>query len=111
MTTAPIAMIEFNKKGFLADFDDWNEDLAAALAAEVGLTLTDCHWKVFKFMREYYVAHQIPPSPRVVVRSIGEELSNHVPCTRRHFDALFPNGGCKQACRIAGLPDYYLCGC
>ena len=111
MTTTQHAAIELNKKGFLAHFDDWNQDLAVALAAEMGLTLTDCHWKVINFMRDYYVTHQIPPSSRVVIKSIGEELSAHVHCTRRHFDALFPSGGCKQACRIAGLPDYYLCGC
>jgi tRNA 2-thiouridine synthesizing protein E len=109
--TTTLVTIELNQKGFLAHFDDWNADLATALAAEAGLTLTDCHWNVIQFMRDYYVAHQIPPSPRVVVKSIGEEISEHVPCTRRHFDALFPNGGCRLACRIAGLPDYYLCGC
>jgi dissimilatory sulfite reductase related protein len=66
---------------------------------------------VIQFMRDYYVTHQIPPSPWVVVTSIVDALSAHAPCIHRHFEALFPNGGGKLACRIAGLPDYSLCGC
>lgn len=100
-----------NKKGYLARFEVWDRDLALAFAAEEGVTLTECHWRVIEFLRDYYAAHQMPASPRVVIKSIGTEISEHVPCTRRHLDALFPNGGCRQACRIAGLPDYYCHGC
>lgn len=103
--------LSLNKKGHLARFDDWDRDVALSLAREDGLTLTACHWKVIEFLRDYYATHEIPPSPRVVVKSIGHELSEHVPCTRKHFEGMFPNGGCKQACRIAGLPDYYCHGC
>jgi len=103
--------LEMNRKGHLTRFEDWDRDLALALAEQEGLTLTECHWKVLTFLRQYYATHEIPPSPRVVVKTIGHELSVHVPCTRKHFDALFPDGGCQQACRIAGLPDYYCHGC
>ncbi len=111
MLNMQVAGREMNKKGYLARFDDWDRDLAQTLAGEEGLTLTDCHWKVIGFLRDYYTTHEIPPSPRVVVKSMGSEISEHVPCTRRHLEDLFPNGGCKQACRIAGLPDYYCHGC
>jgi tRNA 2-thiouridine synthesizing protein E len=102
--------LELNRKGHLARFDDWDRDIAQALAEEEGLALTDCHWSVINFLRDYYGTHEIPPSPRVVIKSIGSEISAHVPCTRKHLESLFPGGGCKQACRIAGLPDYY-CHC
>ena len=102
--------LELNKRGYLARFKDWDREAALALAAEEGLSLSACHWKVIEFLREYYDTHEIPPSPRVVVKTIGHEISAHVPCTRKHFDALFPKG-CEQACRIAGLPDYYCHGC
>jgi dissimilatory sulfite reductase related protein len=103
--------LETNRKGFLAHFDDWDPELAQSLAEQEGLILTECHWKVLKFLRNYYAIHEIPPSPRVIVKHMGHEISVHVPCTRRHFDALFPDGGCHQACRLAGLPDYYCHGC
>ncbi|MGB5736497.1 MAG: TusE/DsrC/DsvC family sulfur relay protein, partial [Thiohalocapsa sp.] len=34
--------VQFNKKGNLASFTDWDNDLAKALAAEEGVTLTEC---------------------------------------------------------------------
>ncbi len=103
--------LEFNGQGYLARFEDWDPSLAEALAEEEGLTLSECHWKVIEFLRDFYHTHELPPSPRVVIRSIGRELSEHVPCTRKHLDALFPDGGCKQACRVAGLPSYYCHSC
>ena len=112
MTAMQIAgrELELNRKGHLARFDDWDRDIAEALAEEEGLSLTACHWDVIQFLRDYYAMHEIPPSPRVVIKGIGQAISAHVPCTRKHLESLFPRGGCKQACRIAGLPDYY-CHC
>ncbi|NKN31765.1 TusE/DsrC/DsvC family sulfur relay protein [Marichromatium bheemlicum] len=113
MTATQIAgrALEFDKKGHLVHFEDWDRELAEALAEEEGLTLGECHWKVIEFLRAYYAMHEIPPSPKVVIRTIGSEVSAHVPCTRKHLEALFPGGGCKQACRIAGLPRYYCHSC
>lgn len=103
--------LEVNAKGHLTHFDDWGRDVAEAMAKDEGLDLGECHWRVIEFLREYYATHEIPPSPRVVVKTIGQEISAHVPCTRKHLESLFPNGGCKQACRIAGLPTYYCHSC
>jgi TusE/DsrC/DsvC family sulfur relay protein len=103
--------VQFNKKGHVASFLDWDNELAKALAAEDGLTLTDCHWTVIEFLREYYAFHEMPPSPKVIIREIGHQVSQHTPCTRKSLEGLFPSGGCKQACRIAGLPDYYCHSC
>ena len=113
MSTAQITgrQLEFNKQGHLVAFDAWDHEVAEALAEEEGLTLTDCHWKVIHFLRDYYATHEMPPSPRVVIKSIGHEVSEHVPCTRKHLESLFPNGGCKQACRVAGLPRSYCHSC
>jgi dissimilatory sulfite reductase related protein len=111
MTTMQVAGSDLNRKGFLAHFDDWDGDRALTFAAAEGLTLTAHHWSVIRFLRDYYTTHEMPPSPRVVAKAIGMEISPHVPFTRRHLEALFPNGGCEQACRIAGLPDYFCHGC
>ena len=63
------------------------------------------------FLRDYYRKYETSPSPRVVVGGIGHKLTLNAPCTRKTLEALFPQGGCKQACRIAGLPDYYCHAC
>ncbi|TVQ87853.1 MAG: TusE/DsrC/DsvC family sulfur relay protein [Chromatiaceae bacterium] len=103
--------VHFNKHGLLASFNDWDNDVAEALAAEQGLALNDCHWAVIHFLREYYAFHEIPPSPKVIIRAIGHQVSPHLPCTRKNLQSLFPMGGCKQACRLAGLPEFYCHSC
>lgn len=101
-----------NKRGFLAKYTDWSKELALGIAQEDGLELTDCHWLVINFMREFFEHHEIPPSPRVVIKAIGDRLvAGGIACTRKNLEGLFPQGGCRQACRIAGLPDFYCHSC
>lgn len=101
-----------NKRGFLAKYTDWSKELALGIAHEDGLELTECHWKVITFMRDFFEYHEIPPSPRVIIKAIGDNLmSGGSPCTRKSLEGLFPQGGCRQACRIAGLPDFYCHSC
>ncbi|MEA3273975.1 MAG: TusE/DsrC/DsvC family sulfur relay protein [Pseudomonadota bacterium] len=113
MTAMQIAgrALEFNPKGYLVNFDDWNREVGEALAQEEGLQLSDCHWRVIGFLRDYYGEYEHPPSPRLIIKGIGEKLTMNAPCTRKTLEALFPVGGCKQACRIAGLPDFYCHSC
>jgi TusE/DsrC/DsvC family sulfur relay protein len=103
--------LEVNHKGYLVDFGAWDKEVAEAIASEEGMTLTDCHWAVINFLRDYYSEFEHPPSPRLVIKGIGEKLTMNAPCTRKTLEALFPEGGCKQACRIAGLPDFYCHAC
>ena len=113
MSTMQIAVrdLAFNKQRLLANFDDWSMSVAEALAEDEDLVLSEYHWKIIYFLRKYYGTHTMPPSPRVIIKAIGTELSAHAPCTRKYLEGLFPNGGCKQACRISGLPRYYCHSC
>ena len=101
----------FNSKGFLNDFSSWSRDLAIAYAESENLELTECHWSVIEFLRDYYVAYEVNPSARIIKKNLSEKLNAAAPCTRHKLGTLFPNGGCKQACRIAGLPDYICQSC
>lgn len=103
--------LPLNRKGFLVSFDDWDQEVANAMAAEQGLVLTRRHWIVIGFLREYYHEFGHPPSPKNVIQAVGNEISPHVPCTRKTLEGLFPVGGCKQACHIAGLPEYFCHSC
>jgi len=102
--------VPLGAKGFLADPQMWDESVAEAMAAEDGLTLGECHWKAIHFIRNYYESYEIPPTPRVMIKAVGDQLHEYH-CTYGTLKELFPDGGCKQACRLAGLPDYYCVGC
>ena len=98
--------IALGPKGFMLNFDAWDEDVARALAAEDGLELQECHWKAIHFVRRYFQQHEMPPTPKVLIRDVGGQLHAYR-CGYKTLKQLFPQGGCKQVCRLAGLPDYY----
>lgn len=103
--------VELNTKGMLQNFDDWNEDVAKAIASEDGLELQACHWTAIKYLRDYYLEYEVPPSPRTLIKEIGAKLTSSGQCNGKTLRELFPLGGCKHACRIAGLPREYCNAC
>jgi len=92
-------MTTFDEEGYLVDPADWNESLAEALARKEGIALTDAHWAVIRFMREYYEQHHIAPDARHVLRFLAETRA----ADRNELFRLFPYGYVKQACKIAGM--------
>jgi tRNA 2-thiouridine synthesizing protein E len=88
--------VHIDDEGFLTQYDEWDEDLAKSLAAQIGIELTDDHWKVIRFLRADYKAHGETPTTRRV------QMVGGVP-VKQQF-ALFPKKPAKKAAYIAGLP-------
>jgi len=95
--------IEHDEEGFIEDISQWTLGLANFLAAEEKVEMTDEHWEVVNFLRDYYNEYQIAPAIRVLVKQMkkafGPEKGNN-----KYLYQLFPYGPAKQACKIAGLP-------
>ena len=49
--------IHVNDEGFMTDPDEWTEELAKSLAAQIGIELTDEHWKAIRFLRDDFAEH------------------------------------------------------
>jgi tRNA 2-thiouridine synthesizing protein E len=64
--------IETDEEGYLVNLAEWNEDCASVLAEQDELTLTESHWEVINFLREYYDEYQIAPAVRVLTKAIGK---------------------------------------
>ncbi len=94
---------ETDEEGYLTDRTDWNEDLAKAMAKADNCDLTDNHWEVINFLREYYEEYQIAPAVRVLTKAIGKKLGPDKGNSKYLYE-LFPYGPAKQACKYAGLP-------
>lgn len=90
-------------EGYLVDPDDWDEEVARALAAEEDITLTDEHWRVVRFMREYYADRRLPPDVRHVVEHLAAVHGYDKKAAKDLIFRLFPHGYVKQACKIAGM--------
>ena len=60
-------MPEFDDKGYLLDFDAWTPELAAQVAAEDEIeNLTEDHWRIIGFLREFQSKHGAAPRVRVL---------------------------------------------
>ncbi len=94
---------ETDEEGYLANLSDWSSELAEAMAQQDGCDLTENHWEVVNFLREYYDEYQIAPAVRVLTKAIGKRLGKDKGNSRYLYE-LFPYGPAKQACKYAGLP-------
>ena len=94
---------ETDEEGYLVDLNEWNEDVAKILAEQENVNMTDQHWEVVNFLREYYNEFQIAPAVRVLTKAIGKKLGAEKGNSKYLYE-LFPYGPAKQACKIAGLP-------
>ncbi len=89
--------IKLDDDGFLMDFDSWDEEVAKFLAEKEGIKeLTEDHWKVINYLRDYYKRFQICPPIRQLVKETGFDL--------KYIYKLFPSGPAKGACKVAGAP-------
>jgi len=94
---------EIDEEGYLLNLDDWNENLATFMAQKEKMELTEQHWEVIHFLREYYDEYQIAPMIRVLTKAIGKKLGEEKG-NNKYLYELFPEGPAKQACKYAGLP-------
>lgn len=89
--------IEVDEDGFIQEPEKWNKEIAEDLAKiENAYPMTEEHWKVVNYLREYYLKYEIAPPIRMLCKQTGFDL--------KKIYELFPSGPAKGACKIAGLP-------
>jgi tRNA 2-thiouridine synthesizing protein E len=98
MSTEPDPRLDAD--GYVVEPDTWDEALAEQLARAQGITLTDDHWFVIRFMRDYHQEHQVAADARHAMRHLEQR---HPGQGRKRMFELFPYGYVAQACRIAGM--------
>ena len=86
-----------DEDGFLEQPELWNQDVAKDFAESEAITqLTEEHWKVINYIRNYYTQFGIAPMIRKLCKETGFKLAD--------IYKLFPSGPAKGACKLAGLP-------
>jgi len=89
--------------GHLQCLNDWNIDVARALAATDKLSLKDAHFEIIDLLRNYYQTYNISPIYKLIKKDIAEKLGPEK-STDDYLISLFPYGLCSQGIRIAGIP-------
>jgi tRNA 2-thiouridine synthesizing protein E len=89
--------IEVDEHGFMAQPESWNDDVARALATTEGVSeMTEEHWKIVRYLRDYWLQFGIAPMVRKLCKETGFQL--------KQVYELFPSGPANGACKVAGLP-------
>jgi len=88
---------EVDEDGFLQELDKRTEDVAKGMAEMEGINeLTETHWKVMNYLRDYFKQNGIAPMVRKLTKETGVNL--------KEMYELFPQGPANSACKWAGLP-------
>ncbi len=88
---------EVDEDGFLQELDKWSQEFAQAYAKEEGIegTLTEEHWKIINYLRNYYQQFGVAPMIRKICKETGVDM--------KKLYQLYPTGPAKGACKLAGL--------
>ena len=108
-------MIEFNQQiietdaqGYLLDYKTWSEPLAVIIAEQDHVVLSENHWEVIRFVRQFYLAYNTSPAIRALTKAMKAEFGEEK-ASSRYLYRLFPEGPAKQATKYAGLPKPARC--
>ncbi|MCL2916006.1 TusE/DsrC/DsvC family sulfur relay protein [Shewanella corallii] len=102
------AQIDTDAQGYLLNVSDWSPELAPVIAAGEEIELTEAHWEVINFVRNFYLEFNTSPAIRVLVKAIGQAMGPDKG-NSKYLYTLFPVGPAKQATKIAGLPKPAKC--
>lgn len=94
---------DVDEEGYLNDWQVWSEPLACQMAKLDGIELSEAHWDVIRFLRNYFQKYQIAPMIKILVKEIAKTMGPEKGNTKYLYE-LYPAGPAKQACRYAGLP-------
>lgn len=92
--------LDLTEDGYLNDFSQWNKDIAAEIAKQEGIELTDKHWEVIAWLQDQ-VKNGVPLSVRGIKKSGVIDI--------KEFYNLFPGGPLKVSTKIAGVPKPKSC--
>ncbi len=91
------ADVEFDQDGFMLEPTLWTDKLACAIAREEGIDeMSEDHWSIVNFIREYWKEHDLAPPVRLICQQCKVSV--------RQIYKLFTAGPARGACRVAGLP-------
>ncbi len=88
--------VKVNEEGFMLDPNEWTKEIAEEIAREEGIPeLTEAHWKVIDFCREYGLESGNAPTLRTITNNSG--------VSTKEIFSLFPKGPAKKVAKISGL--------
>ena len=92
--------VTLDEEGYFADPLQWNEEVAAEMAREEGLLLTEKYLEVLRYLRRKYF-----DGKKLSLRDINRSGI----ISLREFYAMFSGAPLRTSSRLAGLPKPESC--
>jgi len=92
--------VEVTDEGYLVNREDWDKEVAAEMAQEDGIELTDKHYEVLEYLREQEAA-----GVTLTIRKVGKSGITDI----KGLYQLFPGGPLKFSSKFAGIPKPASC--
>jgi dissimilatory sulfite reductase related protein len=93
--------LEIDEEGFMQEPEKWTQEIAEGFGKSEAANcaagkMTEDHWKIVNYIRNYFTEYDIAPPIRMLVKQTGIDLAK--------INQLFPKGPAMGACKVAGLP-------
>ena len=92
--------VEVTDEGYLVNKEDWSKEVAADMAKEDGIELTDKHYEVLEFLRQ-----EEATGASLTIRKVGKSGITDI----KGLYQLFPGGPLKLSSKWAGIPKPASC--
>ena len=92
--------VEVNDEGYMVDASQWTKEIAAEMAKEEGIELTDKHYEVLEFLRA-----ASEKGETLTIRKVGKSGIVDI----KGLYQLFPGGPLKFSSKFAGIPKPASC--
>jgi len=104
-------VIETDEEGYLLNPNDWTEKVAEEMAFQQSqqdnVKLTDAHWGLIQYFRDYYDENKVHPTMHKLVMTLGKSHGQHFhdrETYKSFLYGMFPHGPVPELCKLAGLP-------
>jgi len=92
--------VDVNDEGYFTNPAQWTKEIAAAIAQEEGVELTDKHYEMLQYLRDKQAAGE-----QLTIRGINKSGVVDV----KTFYQMFPGAPLKKSTKIAGIPKPTSC--
>lgn len=92
--------VDVNDEGYFNDPSQWTKEIAAEIAKEEGLSLTDKHFEMLEYLRNKFNSGE-----QLTIRGINKSGIVDV----KTFYQMFPGAPLKKSTKIAGIPKPTSC--
>lgn len=95
---------EVDDEGYLLVFEQWGENFAVHSAEKDGIELTEEHWRLILWYREFFEKYRFTIGIKGLIKEINKVFGPEIGSTK-HLWEIFIERPATRLAKYAGLPN------